>query len=491
MLSKRLNQPTSSGGSHMAGLVNAGARVGMSGIAAPSNMVSLGMAAIGPGVAVANLFAGFLSLGATGSGQMGKKVDAIAATTDETRNLALNINNNMSYCLGALDRLDQQLQSSIMLSQQIEAKVDDALFNQQLMINMLWDLNKKIDSTHGRLDQLVNQMWSVENEHMVVKFGVVSRGYQKLCDEFGTAYQCNRQSFIMAKCLCAIAMDMSEGWIKKVEVTGTRAKAKTEVLAEMNSLLFDIKELLDGKQPKDIAEAVFKSYKRAEYVRFTIRMDSATTPTAASIVETRQARVPSEWWGPHTDQLVDLHNTTMIFMAKKTCFTAPHADWADAYNIAFAIDAIKGQKNCVQDMPLAKWVFFHPFCVKHADAWVRANANDHGFSRDAKGFGFHLNQEQIAKLQAHLGDDPRTGLAYVRVVYQFHGERMYVPAGWVHQVENLQDCVKLAWDFFGSAERLAVCFAAWQHVHAKLADINAPDYLCASAVLCRAVQQLS
>jgi len=67
---------------------------------------------------------------------------------------------------------------------------------------------------------------------------------------------------------------------------------------------------------------------------------------------------------------------------------------------------------------------------------------------------------------------------------------VYVPAGWVHQVENLQDCVKLAWDFFGSPERLAVCLAAWQHVHAKIADINAPDYVCASAVLCKAVQEL-
>jgi len=121
---------------------------------------------------------------------------------------------------------------------------------------------------------------------------------------------------------------------------------------------------------------------------------------------------------------------------------------------------LQGRKRWVKNMPLAKWVFFHPACVQQADAWVRANANTHGFSRDAKGHGFHLNEEQITKLQAHLGNDPKTGLAYVRVVFQSHGERVYVPAGWVHQVENLQDCVKLAWDFFGSPERLAVCLAA-------------------------------
>lgn len=76
----------------------------------------------------------------------------------------------------------------------------------------------------------------------------------------------------------------------------------------------------------------------------------------------------------------------------------------------------------------------------------------------------------------------------MRVIFHFHGERLYLPAGWVHQVENLQDCVKIAWDLFSSIERLPVCLAAWQHVHAKIADINAPDYLYAVAVLCRAVE---
>ena len=293
----------------------------------------------------------------------------------------------------------------------------------------------------------------------------------------------------------------------------------------------DVQESLDGKQPKDIAKAVYKLYKQAEYVRFTIRMDAATTPAATTMVAMRQSRVPLEWWGPHTAQLVDLHNTTMMFLAKSTCFTPPHADWADAHNIAFAIAAIKvcmasccacssshlqslhdacdaassyvfskvtlpvyaclqGQKEWQQHMPLAKWVFFHPACVARAHAWVMANINKTGFSRDANGQAFHLKEDHIAKLQVHLGEDPKSGEAYVRVVYQFHGERMYVPAGWVHQVENLQDCVKLAWDFFASPERLAVCVAAWQHVHAKIPHINAADYLYAAAVLCQAVQEL-
>ena len=52
---------------------------------------------------------------------------------------------------------------------------------------------------------------------------------------------------------------------------------------------------------------------------------------------------------------------------------------------------------------------------------------------------------------------------------------MYVPAGWVHQMENLQMCIKLAWEVFGSSCRFPVCLAAWQSVHSKIDNISAPD----------------
>jgi len=103
----------------------------------------------------------------------------------------------------------------------------------------------------------------------------------------------------------------------------------------------DVLELLKGKEPKDIAAAVQQLFQNGQYVSFTILMDAATTALAAFIIDTRKAETPKEWWGPHTDQVVDLHNTTIIFLGKHAKYTAPHGDWADAHNIAFAVAALK------------------------------------------------------------------------------------------------------------------------------------------------------
>lgn len=149
---------------------------------------------------------------------------------------------------------------------------------------------------------------------------------------------------------------------------------------------------------------------------------------------------------------------------------------------------VQGQKKqWVRDRPLSKWVFFHPARITEVDAWIKANANVGGLSQGST--RFHLNTDQIVKLQAHIGTD-NDGESYVRTVYQFHGERMYVPAGWAHQVENLQECVKLAWDFFASPAKLPLSLVAWQHVHARIAGISAKDYLYAAAVTCKAVDML-
>ena len=67
-------------------------------------------------------------------------------------------------------------------------------------------------------------------------------------------------------------------------------------------------------------------------------MDATTTPSAQFLVEARLVRAATEWCGPHidkVDKVADLHNTTMVFLAREQNFTPPHADRADAQNIAF------------------------------------------------------------------------------------------------------------------------------------------------------------
>ena len=59
-------------------------------------------------------------------------------------------------------------------------------------------------------------------------------------------------------------------------------------------------------------------------------------------------------------------------------------------------------------------------------------------------FDTFLSLADVAKLSKFLGKDPDTRYSYVQTVYQHHGQVVHVPAGWLHQVENLQDCVKIA-----------------------------------------------
>ena len=108
----------------------------------------------------------------------------------------------------------------------------------------------------------------------------------------------------------------------------------------------DILELLHGTKPACFATAVCRLFQRGAYISFTIRTDAATTAAAKRMVDIRQQAAPFEWWGRHTDGVLDHHNTTMFFMGKKDNFTPPHADWADAYNVAFAISAAKVCMGC-------------------------------------------------------------------------------------------------------------------------------------------------
>ena len=146
-------------------------------------------------------------------------------------------------------------------------------------------------------------------------------------------------------------------------------------------------------------------------------------------------------------------------------------------------------KKYMPGMPLAKWIFVHPACTAQAHEWFKEHVHEAGLSPPEGRTRIKLSIPQINSLQQYLGHDDE-GVAYLQVKYQHHGEMMYVPAGLVHQVENLQMCVKLAWDFFGCSSRLPVCLAVWQQVHARIDSISAKDYLYAAAVLHRAVDKL-
>ena len=87
--------------------------------------------------------------------------------------------------------------------------------------------------------------------------------------------------------------------------------------------------------------------------------------------------------------------------------------------------ALQGKPKWVPDLPLAKWVFIHPARLAQAHEWVKTHAHKEGLSQ--LGSRFKLSSAQIVDLQKHLGADD-AGVAYLQVVYQHHGQRVYVPA---------------------------------------------------------------
>ena len=144
---------------------------------------------------------------------------------------------------------------------------------------------------------------------------------------------------------------------------------------------------------------------------------------------------------------------------------------------------------------LAKWVFINPHCIVKANEYVRKEFKQcpEDFDKCTKDgrdmFDTFLSQADVTKLSKFLGTDLETGCACVQTVYQHHGQVVHVPAGWLHQVENLQDCVKIAWDMM-IPERMGAYMATWQHVLATVTKSNAPDYMAARGVLWAAVQKL-
>ena len=148
-----------------------------------------------------------------------------------------------------------------------------------------------------------------------------------------------------------------------------------------------------------------------------------------------------------------------------------------------------------QGAALARWIFVNPCCISRANEYAEREFErcPKGFDKCTKDgrdtFDTFLSQSDVARLSNFLGKDPNTGYAYVQTVYQHHGQVVNVPAGWLHQVENLQDCVKIAWDIMVS-ERMAAYMATWQHVLACVTKSNAPDYMAAMGVLWVAAQKL-
>jgi len=121
---------------------------------------------------------------------------------------------------------------------------------------------------------------------------------------------------------------------------------------------------------------------------------------------------------------------------------------------------------------LAVWIFLHPTTAMKALAWLRINGYPNGFETIGK---VHLSEQEIQALDEHLGVDEH-GRQYLVRLEQRHGQLVEVPPGWIHQVTNLVECIKMAWDVYELAH-VPDYVASWHHISSQVTCSNSEDYM--------------
>ena len=156
---------------------------------------------------------------------------------------------------------------------------------------------------------------------------------------------------------------------------------------------------------------------------------------------------------------------------------------------------------------LAVWVFFNPAVWHLVNEYVKGLQTAVGKKRKAgdptpaatgtDGYGhagkgdIRLSLERVHDLRAHLAslnalyDDK--GIDMIPIVKQCHGDMVHVPAGYMHQVENLHPCLKVAWDIY-VVEHLHRYALSWRYIGSKMR--GAADYMASAVVVKHAILDL-
>jgi oxalate decarboxylase/phosphoglucose isomerase-like protein (cupin superfamily) len=105
----------------------------------------------------------------------------------------------------------------------------------------------------------------------------------------------------------------------------------------------------------------------------------------------------------------------------------------------------------------------------------------HGLREESR---IRLNGSMVQQLQEYLNGMRPNSLVIVK---QRHGQVVYVPPGWAHQVTNEQPCLKVAWDYYDPNN-----FGKYALVH-KMASrffgvAMSPDYVSINLVAMKALE---
>ncbi len=173
-------------------------------------------------------------------------------------------------------------------------------------------------------------------------------------------------------------------------------------------------------------------------------------------------------------ELTDLYRSSLILLGGATTKTGLHLDWTEAFNIAFAVGT-----SSLSD-PLAVWTFLHPSLAEQANAWLIENGFEKGFKTEGRAF---LPSDLVSAFKTAMDALMPSGSVGVEIIMQRAGDMVYVPPGWIHQVYNLQPCIKLAWDYYDEKH-----FALYAMLQSRIAaplfgNMMTDDYMGSSFVM--------
>lgn len=169
--------------------------------------------------------------------------------------------------------------------------------------------------------------------------------------------------------------------------------------------------------------------------------------------------------------------------------TPLHLDMTEADNWAVLIIVGGGRGSGKEGEPVAVWHFVHPLALRHVMDALRARglATDESIEpADAQFWA-----EMRASAPAWMEQAGLPGVPGVMQVEQRHNQVVHVPAGWAHQVDTLQPCLKAAWDLW--EPRNFVSYLMVQRLAHRVGmtgDIVPKDYQNLQCVMKRAMQDV-
>ena len=294
-----------------------------------------------------------------------------------------------------------------------------------------------------------------------------------------------------------VTMPQLKSLLESLDITalsGLLEKVRNELGSEHTGLRGTFTALLNkGGTKKQYIEKLIKAVVEKQYLSFN--PESIQT---SGVLQQFIEKFRGTYWGMRDDDdffytLTDVNNSTLVLIGVKDTGTRWHCDRTHARNVAFAL--LFGTNEEFRRVLLAVWTLVNPLYADEVDSKMKElyttyYTNGTGTTEEKEkylafkdGFksGTHLTEKLAIMLQEECGVDPVTNTYKVKIIHQCAGDIVTVPAGWIHCVCNVSQCVKIAYDYI-VPEHMPLYMLGWRKIHAHLTN-SLEDFGCVAEIL--------